>query len=78
MHVIKYSITIGMGTIRQRSIQWNKKLYASLENNNISIDEVSGQIIQVAILARLIWYSVKIHKVTLGMIKSKRRWPSKV
>ena len=39
--------------------------------------EVSGQIIQVTITARVIWYSLKVHKAALGIVKSKRRWPSK-
>lgn len=38
--------------------------------------EVSGQIIQVTITARVIWYSLKVHKAALGILKSKRRWPS--
>ena len=53
MHAIKYSITIGTGTIRQASSQRNvKQLCASKE---IHLDrEVSGQIIQVTITARVI------------------------
>lgn len=76
MHVIKYSITIGTGTIRQGSSQQNmKQLCASKE---IHLDrEVSGQIIQVTITARVIRYSLKVHKAALGMLKSKRRCPSK-
>lgn len=53
MHVIKYSITIGTGTIRQGSSQLIGNSYVLLKE--IHLDrEVSGQIIQVTITARVI------------------------